>query len=47
MDQCPKCKGNMDAGQVSVGEDLRYVSQRQKGAVLRRLSRNSNFSNAN
>jgi predicted nucleic-acid-binding Zn-ribbon protein len=33
MDQCPKCSGDMDEGQVSVGEDLRYVSQRQKGMV--------------
>jgi hypothetical protein len=28
---CPKCAGQLDDGRVSVGEDIRYVSQRQTG----------------
>lgn len=30
---CPKCNGEMDEGRVSSGEDLRYLSNRQRGMI--------------
>lgn len=30
---CPKCNGEMESGQVSAGEELRFVSSRQTGMV--------------
>lgn len=30
---CPKCNREMDEGRVSAGEELRYVSNRQKGVL--------------
>lgn len=31
--ECPKCGGKMDEGLATAGEAIRYVSNRQTGAV--------------
>lgn len=30
---CPKCNGEMDEGRVSADQELRYLSNRQKGML--------------
>jgi hypothetical protein len=32
-DRCPRCGGSMDQGHATVGEAIRYVSDRQTGAI--------------